>query len=223
MAVQYSPGIVTDGLILNLDAANRKSYSGIGTGWFDLSNSGNNGTLLNGVTFSNNTMVFDGVDDISANATNTTFGNNTTWDAWVNRATYANAYNMFMGRTLPYFGLEIATIIFSNNIGGTQRTIRSTNFTPTNNIWYNLSFTTEYDGTFTIAKIYINGVLNNTSAGFTGAQVQYSQGFAIGDGRSTTPWYPFNGNVSNVKIYNRTLSSQEIQQNFNALRGRFGI
>jgi hypothetical protein len=46
------PKIVTDGLILALDAASPRSYPGTGTTWYDLSGQGNNGTLVNGPTFS---------------------------------------------------------------------------------------------------------------------------------------------------------------------------
>ena len=216
--------IVRDELVLNLDAGNLASYSGSGTTWNDLSGYGNNGTLTNGPTYSSangGSIVFDGVND-KATTNITSFGNNTTWEAWVNRTTNANAYNMFMGRTLPYFGLRTSNIIFSNIIGGSQQTLNSTGFTPSNNTWYYLAFTTEYDGANTIPKIYINGVLNNSTT-FTGAQGGSTDSFTIGEGRSTTAWYPFDGKVSNVKIYNRTLTATEVLQNYNALATRFGL
>jgi hypothetical protein len=51
MAISYNPRIVTDGLVLALDAGNPKSYPGSGTTWTDLSGNGNNGTLVNGVGY----------------------------------------------------------------------------------------------------------------------------------------------------------------------------
>ncbi len=66
MAHFHSPRIITDGLVLALDAANQKSYPGSGTTWSDLSGNGNNGTLTNGPTFdsgNNGSIIFDGVDD----------------------------------------------------------------------------------------------------------------------------------------------------------------
>ena len=66
MAFNYSPNIITDGLVLYLDAANTKSYPGSGTTWRDLSKSQLNGTLTNGPTFNSSnggSIVFDGVDD----------------------------------------------------------------------------------------------------------------------------------------------------------------
>ena len=66
MAFSYSPKIVTDGLVLYLDAANNRSYPGSGTTWTDLSRGGNNGTLTNGPTFNGangGSIVFDGTND----------------------------------------------------------------------------------------------------------------------------------------------------------------
>ena len=60
------PNIITDGLVLALDAANSRSYPGTGTTWSDLSGNGNSGTLTNGPTFNSGnggSIVFDGVDD----------------------------------------------------------------------------------------------------------------------------------------------------------------
>ena len=66
MAFNYSPNIITDGLVLYLDAANTKSYPGSGTTWRDLSKSQLNGTLTNGPTFNSangGSIVFDGTND----------------------------------------------------------------------------------------------------------------------------------------------------------------
>ena len=65
MPNNYGPRIVTDGLVLCLDAGNSKSYPGSGTAWNDLSRNGNNGTL-NGPTFNSadrGSIVFDGTND----------------------------------------------------------------------------------------------------------------------------------------------------------------
>jgi hypothetical protein len=166
-------------------------------------------------------LKFDGSNDFAGVASTTTYGTNTTWEAWVNRSVSANDYNMFMGAYLPYFGLKAdGTVIFSNTINSVQQTFYSTGFTSSNDTWYYLSFTTDYNGTNTTARIYINGVLNN-SATFTGAQTASNEYFGIGDGRGTSSWYPFNGKVSNVKVYNRTLSATEISQNYETQKSKF--
>ena len=62
----YGPRIVSNGLVLCLDAANKRSYPGTGTTWTDLSGNSNNGTLTNGPTFSAGNMgsiLFDGTND----------------------------------------------------------------------------------------------------------------------------------------------------------------
>ena len=88
MALQHSPSIVTTGLVMCLDAANRRSYSGSGTAWNDVSGTGNNGTLLNGVSYestNNGTLVFNGIDQYSSvpqSATNNITSNQITFGSW---------------------------------------------------------------------------------------------------------------------------------------------
>jgi len=152
----------------------------------------------------------------------TTFGNNATWEAWINGTSDVSTYNMFMGRYLPYFGFYGAnSLYFSNLIGGAQQTIQTaTNLTT--NTWYHAVFTTSYNGTNTTMKIYTNGIETATGT-FSGAQgLDGAYNFAIGDGYNAS-WYRFDGRVGSTKVYNRTLTASEVLQNFNALRGRYGI
>lgn len=191
--------------------------------------SGNNGTLVNGPSYNGSnrgSLVFDGINDHVLTSSVATYGNNTTWEAWVYCTANVSTYNMFMGRYLPYFGFYGGnSLFFSNNISAVQSTIQ----TATNlslNTWYHAAFTTSYNGVNTTMKIYTNG--SETATGtFSGTQGNYGYKFMIGDGNNGTDgasaWYPFQGRVSSAKVYNRTLTAAEIQQNFNALRGRFGI
>jgi hypothetical protein len=215
--------IVTSGLTLNLDAGFLPSYGGSGTTWYDLSYSGYNINLTNGPTYSSDgggSILFDGVDDMAIGSTITTYTNTQTWTAWVKRTSSVNLFNMFMGRFLPYFAFRSDGLFhFSNQIGGTQRNLYSLQ-TYSNNVWYFTSFTTEYQNPNTIMKMYINGSLVNSSE-FSGTQNNYSINFTVGDGRNTSTWYPFNGYVSMVSVYNRTLSSDEILKNYNAGLARF--
>jgi len=236
----WSSGPIAEIIIYNrkvTDTERKQIHTYLGQKWgisntdrsvFDLA--GNN-TLLFGTGnvsympyfdfYNKGALKFDGSNDFAGVASTTTYGTNTTWEAWVNRSVSANDYNMFMGAYLPYFGLKAdGTVIFSNTINSVQQTLYSTGFTSSNDTWYYLSFTTDYNGTNTTARIYINGVLNN-SATFTGAQTASNEYFGIGDGRGTSSWYPFNGKVSNVKVYNRTLSATEIAQNYEAQKSKF--
>lgn len=175
----------------------------------------------------NPTFNSDGTINFAANGqrieTNiTTFGNNTTWEVWFNSDGDVSTYNMFMGRYLPYFGhISGSSIIYSNIIGGVQSTIYSSGITISPSTWYQVVFTTSYDGTNTTAKIYVNGVLNSSGV-FSGAQGNNTSQFSIGDGANFS-WYRFAGKIPVVRIYNKTLTDQEVSQNFNALRGRYGL
>ena len=209
--------------VIRLDAGDPVSYSGTGIAWSDVSGNSNNATLVNGTGYSidgGGSLSFDGVDD-RAEAATQTYGNNTTWTAWIYPTQNVSSYNMFMGRHLPYFGFRNGnSLIFSNSIGGSQRTITSS-ANLSLNAWYYAAFTTEYNGTSTSMKIYVNGNLA-TSGEWAGAQSNSSYKFTIGDGHEPT-WYPFKGLVSEVAVYNKTMSETEIQHNFNALKGRYEI
>jgi hypothetical protein len=199
--------------------------AGVGSKWYDLAST-NHANIFNSAALYNNAgyMTFDGVDDFALLGSNSTYGNDTTWEAWVYCAGNVSTYNMFMGRYLPYFSFYGGNrLYFSNVIGVTQQTIQ-TAANLSLNTWYHATFTTSYDGTNTTMKIYTNGVETATGT-FAGTQYNYANPFMIGDGNnaSNTTWYPFSGRVSNVKVYNRTLSTLEILKNFNALRGRFGV
>ena len=66
MGLSHSPSIITQNLVLCLDAANSKSYPGSGTTWYNLIPGGVNGTLTNGPTYSSangGVIALDGVND----------------------------------------------------------------------------------------------------------------------------------------------------------------
>ena len=97
MGVTYNPKIVTDGLVLALDAANVKSYPGSGTTWTDMSGNGNNVTLTNGPTFSSDnggSIVFDGVND-TATLSNPSTLSNYTLSLWINIISYSGERQLF--------------------------------------------------------------------------------------------------------------------------------
>ena len=200
-----------------------------GGGWADTIGNSNNGTLENGLTYSSangGSLVFDGSNDFVLTSSVATYGNNTTWEAWIYCTANVSTYNMFMGRYLPYFGFYIGErFIFSNLVGGTQQTI-TTPLSLSYNIWYHATFTTSYDGANTTMKIYTNGV-ETASGVFAGTQGNYSYPFMIGDGNNgtngTSSWYPFQGRVSKVNVYNRALTAAEIQQNYLATKSRYGL
>jgi hypothetical protein len=221
--------IVSSGLVLNLDAGNTLSYPGTGTTWFDLSGNGNNATLTNGASYNSangGTILFDGTNDY-ADTGNTiiTSNNNFTMGVWAKSAT-GFFTNRIMGNGDSIGGTSGVDIIWNpesinkiysvrrNGVSDATRDIYA-NAVNLNNQWHYIVLT--YN-TSTGSKMYYDTTIigTNTVLGFTS-----SLPFRIGrDGNGTDA---FNGNVSNVQIYNRELSSTEITQNYNVLKTRFGL
>lgn len=231
MGLSHSPKIVTDGLVLCLDAANIKSYSGSGTTWTDLSGKGNHGTLTNGPTYGNNSISFDGIDDYVnvpvAAGSSLKVTNSVTVSTWIyNRqwkesdfveagVTGANDAGFVLWTTNIY--LSKTNIIWGRQYSDWASYIESvTDFSQKLNVWMNIVGT--YDGSTTC--LYYNGRLDNSKASTFSFNVTAC---TIGGGTSAIADGYFNGNIACTKIYNRALSAAEVLQNFNALRGRYGI
>ena len=218
MSTNYNPSSVTTGLIVYLDAANSKSYPGTGTTWTDVSGNNNNGTLVNGPTYSSansGSIVFDGVNDYVLTPVNIDANPNTV-SVWFNASATNGARGIALADNGGWDkGFEITDGVFNIHVGNG---LSSTGVSALANTWY--------FGTIVYTSIsmsfYINGV-NVWNGGAPGV----TAGSTVEIGRANYPGGAgtrfFNGNISQVSIYNRALSQSEINQNFNALRGRFGI
>jgi hypothetical protein len=233
MSVFAGPNIVEDGLVVCLDAANPKSYPGSGTTWTDLSGKGLTGTLTGGPTYSSSnggSIAFDGtvgkyvaLTYNSSNFRNTDF----TWIAWVlgRGSPTVNMPQIGYGsggwprlgffenngtwNFLQYNGSGPPTIS-QLNCGSSSTTVWKQiccvgNFSGSQLLGYN-------NGAYVAAASYVDSNGNDSA-------------FGIGrSGSTNVPWgEAFLGNVAQVSLYNRILSPSEISQNFNAMRGRFGI
>jgi hypothetical protein len=228
MALAHSPRIVTDGLVLYLDAANSKSYPGSGTTWTDLSGNGNTGTLTNGPTYNSSNLgffQFDHINDFAAIPNNVALDTQTpTVEVWVKtNATTQNGFWFEKGTVNSQYSLfqSGGNILWRMRIGGSIRNLTTTTATYMNTSnWYQVV------GTYTSGtrRLYINGVLVNFDTQ-TGTIETNSGGMSIGvyGGFNGSRGYYYNGNLSSCKVYNRALTAEEIQQNFNATRGRYGI
>jgi hypothetical protein len=235
MAINVRPSIVTSGLVLNLDAANMKSYPRSGTTWRDLSGNNYSGSLTNGPTFNNQnggSIVFDGVDDYTDLGLVTQLTNitNLSVNAWVYPITSSYiAYVSRYSNTTPsngwllasYTGLTVNSVKFS--FDGRESTAQYISVTssielPINN-WVNV-IGTKSSSTW---SIYVNGLLQGsivTGSGATNFQNNNLQvGALIGAGFSV---YSRN-RVALTQIYNRALTPTEVQQNYNATKTRFGL
>ena len=228
------PAIVTNGLVMNLDAGFTPSYPTTATTWYDVSSAGNNGTLTNGPTFNSansGSIVFDGVDDYAQ--ITSPFGNidwsSRAWSfsAWMKLNSLGDRclVNLNSANSTDY----IVTNVFYSNGGSYWYFIKNsastqTNFTTpggtftTNEIFY---FTMTYNGnglSTSNINFYKNGTQVATSGGGS-AGLGNMSGLQIGGGNN----YPMNGNVYNFLMYNREISSLEVLQNYNAQKGRFGL
>jgi hypothetical protein len=223
MSLAHSPSIITSNLVLCLDAANSKSYPGSGTTWTDLSGNGNNGTLVNGVGYSGDnlgSLVFDGVDDyVSTNffPSDTILGQNFSWFFWAKYTRFA--FNIGSHGNATGGSSRFYTQIMNTN-GDLRTAIGDSFYTSTTlgtenlNKWIMIGFV--YDsGT---VETYVNSVLVDERDGvnFSGTS---SSSWSVGRGFDESRF--FEGESSNHTIYKKSLTSQEIQQNFNALRSRF--
>ena len=222
MSFAHSPQIVTNGLVLALDAGNIKSYVSGSTTWFDKSGRGNNGTLINGPTFSSTnggSIVFDGTNDGTDTNFNSALGDFTVcaWFKGINQGGTRRIVdkNFQTGFWLGYQGGNHPSSSYWG--GGIRQT------SPPYGIyigpfpastWNFISMRRQG----TIQTLYANGIDNSISQSVT-SDLLSTDGLTVGYGGGEY----MSGNISIVQIYNRALSASEVQQNFNALRGRFGI
>lgn len=222
----FGPDIVTNGLILYFDAANKFSYSGTGTSWVDISGNGNTGTLLNGPTFNSENaggLVFDGINEyVNLLFTNPkeetiivwTKSNTSTWNNFgfisSSRAQNGHIIHPNQGTTTVDF--------YILNSGGGYTQIGGV--TPSQIMTPNMySITTNGSNSH---KCYLNGVLRGTSTtSITRTSTPSIAGYVV----AKDDYYSRYGNATFYLVmrYNRELSSQEILQNYNSMKGRFGI
>jgi len=227
MALLHSPRIVTDGLVLCLDAANRKSYPGSGNTWGDLSDQGNNGTLTNGPTFNSangGSIVFDGVDDFVTTGNNLdpiAYGlyadSNSFWSvsSWFKPGGTGaiTGKSVGIGPAATYIVWMSTTTILSTRLRGGATLNISTSITSN---WNEVVIT--WNGS--TARAYLNGEFVNLIS--VGGALKQIPNFCIG-ATSNGSVNRYTGNISNVKVYNRALTQQEVLQNYNALKGRYNL
>ena len=232
MANLYGPRIVTDGLVLHLDAGNRKSYPGSGNTCYDLSGGSNNGTL-NSVDYSvvnNGTFSYNATSDvITASMTNLRPTTGITQECWFNIT--SNTAQVFIGAQYGSasnnsYALWINvpnSFAAGVNIGGSLN-YQTQNYSILINNWYHFIHT--YNGS--TQTMFLNG--NTIKSWSTSGSIAYDSNntlLAIGNdwnsGYNGGATVAVKGNLAIAKIYNHALSANEVQQNYNALKGRFGL
>jgi hypothetical protein len=235
------PNIVKDGLVLYLDAGSPNSYQGTGTTWKDISKvNQNNGTLINGPTFNSangGSIVFDGIDDYVILPSGITLG------------TVSFTVSCFLKYTIPIsnnfrdiinnrnistaFSGFLLTTDFNSRNGKIRVQLNSTttvsSFTSTgskniaDNNWNQVVIVV--DRITNVMTFFVNGVQEGNSFDISsigdispGSNLQIGGDLAF---NNTQAWFP--GNISTTQVYNRALSAQEVLQNYNTTKGRFGL
>jgi hypothetical protein len=222
-----SSGIVTNGLVLWLDAGIAPSYAGSGTTWTDISGNRNNGTLTNGPTYNSSnggSIVFDGVNDyVTLNSPQIAPGTGAfTWNFWVKINNLSNFSILFSGTgsntgygAIALNPVSTGLVYYANGIAIID------NNTSFGNNWWFISFVGNGgpSGSRTL-KLFRNS--SQAGSTYTADYNFTSNTPNIGANHS---WYAelMRGFISNVTYYNRALSSAEILQNFNAQKALFGL
>ena len=222
MGIFYNPRIVTDGLVLALDAGNTKSYPGSGTAWTDLSGNNNTGTLTNGPTYSSangGSLVFDGTEDYYASISGSIIVSAVTFSVWLKR----NGTQVDFTGILNSRGTDSSGMVFAYNYGTLGYNWNDSEYyfdsqlTPPDGAWCMCVVTV----TSTEAKFYLgqsSGITTATNTTTHASTTLDALKLAVDDvGLSRN----FNGSIAQASLYNRALSAAEVSQNFNALKSRF--
>ena len=237
MATNYNPKIVTDGLVLALDAGNTKSYSGIGTAWYDTSGSGYTGTgALSGMGSTHfdsaNAGSFEFFGHFSENQIDIDLGDSLvkdfTLDFWIKTSatTQGNgaiAYGQNEVENDLNYGFIAAYNLSSSYCSFAWGAENRKQFVATSeniadNEWHHI--VQNYDGTNAKAYIDTNLVIHNSTS-FSGNLRDCTSNLRIGRWRDSG--YVQDMKISAIKVYNKALTASEVKENFDALRGRYGI
>ena len=224
MGLNHSPRIITDGLVLCLDAGNTKSYPGSGTTWTDLSGNGNSVTATNSPTWNSAgyfstgaTGYFTGSGTASIPIGNSSY-TMMTWIRINSSWTNGKGFMSIGGLGIPNQSNALMTL---DGLGQMHHYWWDNDLSATNNNaglslgkWF--MATAQFDGTTRRIWANITNVASNTPTGHnvTSTTIQIAKTYS-------TEY--LNDDIAIASIYNRALTAAEVQQNFNALRGRFGI
>jgi hypothetical protein len=236
MSIDGGPDIIKDGLVLCLDAGNRNSYKSGSNTWFDLSVNRYTGSLINGPTFNssnNGNIVFDGTNDYVTCGPVLNFGSSTSvgtilifgkgsgiffsnkrlspGHGWMHITVNTSSLNLYIDAYdgVPYgetFSASFSATPYSSSIN--QFNFYSVVINRPSNA-YTIGIN---DYFFTTTKSFTVGSYNNFNIIDIGRHENWTYGTSY-----------FSGSIANVVVYNRVLSRTEVLQNYNSMKGRFGL
>ena len=216
MSIKHSPRIVTAGLVAHYDAANTKSYPGSGTAWKDLSGKGHNGTIYSSPPFSNDNagkFNFDNGDYVDCG--NIMSQTAYTKSVWFRPESVTRNIISGPGNSHVFWMVNSNNTLAAGHQGQWSRvshTVPSGNML---NQWWN-GVVTWNNSTGWV--LYLNGVQVDTNSNTTGPGGTTSVYIARYGGGNY-----FDGDIAQAIIYDRVLTTTEVQQNYNAQKGRFGL
>lgn len=239
MGFYDGPKIVTDGLVLALNAADRNSYPGSGNTWIDMSGYNNNSTLTNGPTFSQSNqgaIVLDGSNDFVSIPGNTSiYTSNFTWQSyhytrqangsdldgmWWSESGVKNFLMGYRNTGIPnvYFRIDSPSTVYQSPSIGTQSNGFGVNVGTIVGRWL---FTTIVKSGTTFSLYWNDGLLmwTVTISDWNIASNTQEITFGAKSGGSFASFM----NVGSNMMYNRALSLSEIQQNYKSQKSRFGL
>jgi hypothetical protein len=225
--------IITNGLVLNFDAANPNSYAGTGITINNIAGVGNTGILTNGPTFSQlngGSIVFDGTNDYINVADSPSLGMSSTNAVTVYAWFHATADGINSTREIIHkrnndptyvsYGISWGSssnknILFSR-FGFDDGTVSDLNSDALPKLkWINAC--TTFDGS--VHNMYVDGNLAKTASVSNKRIKDDNLPVTLGSFNGTQEY--FQGYISDAKIYNRALSSTEVLQNYNATKNRY--
>ncbi len=230
MACNYQNKIVSNGLVLCLDAADKKSYPGSGATWFDRSGRQGNGVSANSINFVSNdqkSLFLNGNDFINLSLNTSSFTTEATLSIFLKLLNSTPAVGNLSGieklsrSTIKeeshypwtdgqaYLGTFLDNNIRINNIVLSSTVIRTN--------WHMITITCSPGANNW--KFFQNTELIKTATGPSNIFFSSDSIYSIGG----SSLYKIQGNISNVLMYNKALNPEEIKQNFNTIKGRFGI
>ena len=208
-----------------MDAANSKSYPGTGTTWNDLSGNGRNATLLNSIGYSTSnkgTMILDGIDDYATIPSNSAWavGANATMENWLyfdrtGASTNHRIWCISNNATSLDIGITVgSTKLFVSGSSGYPSTVATLPM----QTWVHTAVVFNSGN----ISIYFNGINQALDGTITGVNKTNTGTLFLGQ-FSGGGNYTFQGKIPIYRLYNRALNAAEVKQNFEALRGRYGI
>lgn len=237
MALHFSPKIITTGLVLALDAADINSYPGSGSTWYDLAGGNHHGTLYNGTSYT----TINGVKALTLDGTNNWIGNTTLTGGLSSFTLELMFYHNGLDQGGSYGIISMGT---NGNYGPMfycHTSCMGSHYFPgspsgdypggmgswVNNTWniFTWVFTdTVPDSSIGSLKTYVNGIQVDGTSNFNfqnGGMGRGSNGYGLGT--YSGGGAPYKGSFSQFRVYNRALSAQEVLQNFNVQKTRYGL